>query len=204
MEPNLLFKDPGLLAEIARVGKVRSFDADIEIISPGFPIHFIPIVLEGAIRVMRNNEEDQDFFLYNLYPGQTCAITLTCCLAKKGSMVKSVTDDKTKLLQIPIEEAEKWERYPEWKAYTANNLNNRFIDLLNVIDLIAFHHMDEQLLNYIRERCKGIKSNILNITHQEIAGELNTHREAITRLLRTMEQKGMVKLGRNKIELMSL
>ena len=80
----------------------------------------------------------------------------------------------------------------------------RFAELINVIDLIAFSNMDKQLLHYLEERAKALHTKALVITHQQIADELRTHREAISRLLRTMEEKGVVRLGRNTIELISL
>lgn len=80
---------------------------------------------------------------------------------------------------------------------------NRFAELLNVIDLIAFSNMDKQLLHYLTERSKALNTRVLEITHQQIADELHTHREAISRLLRTMEQKKIVRLGRNNIEVLA-
>jgi CRP/FNR family transcriptional regulator len=97
---------------------------------------------------------------------------------------------------------EEWFKYPEWKAFVNNTFNNRFSDLLQVIDLIAFNNMDKQLLHYLQQRAKANQTQALVITHQQIADELHTHREAISRLLRTLEQKGIVKLGRNTIELL--
>ncbi len=199
---DLPFREPLLVEEINKSARLKSFEKDDTIMNPGDEILFIPIVLKGSIRILRSDEDGNEVFLYHLYPGQTCAMSLTCCQAGKKSMIKAVAENHTELLQIPVQLTSDWYKYAEWKAYISNNYNNRFAELMEVIDLISFNNMDKQLLHYIEERCKAMHTKILDITHQQIADELHTHREAISRLLRTMEQKKLVKLGRNSIELL--
>ncbi|MEI6508279.1 MAG: Crp/Fnr family transcriptional regulator [Bacteroidota bacterium] len=199
---DLPFREPLLVEEINKSARLKSFEKDEAIMNPGDEILFIPIVLKGSIRILRSDEDGNEVFLYHLYPGQTCAMSLTCCQAGKKSMIKAVAETHTEMLQIPVQLTSDWYKYAEWKAYISSNYNNRFAELMEVIDLIAFNHMDKQLLHYIEERCKAMHTKILDITHQQIADELHTHREAISRLLRTMEQKKLVKLGRNSIELL--
>jgi CRP/FNR family transcriptional regulator len=201
---NSIFSDPGLNAEIEKQARVKAFRKDETLIKPGDDILFIPIVLKGSIRIIREDNEGKEVFLYHLYPGQTCAMSLTCCQAGKKSMIKAIAEDDSVILQIPVVLSEDWYKYPEWKAYISNNYANRFAELLQVIDLIAFSNMDKQLLHYLEERSKALNTKFLEITHQEIADELHAHREAISRLLRTMEQKKMLRLGRNNIELLTL
>lgn len=200
---DLPFREPLLVEEINKSARLKSFEKDEAIMNPGDEILFIPIVLKGSIRVLRSDEDGNEVFLYHLYPGQTCAMSLTCCQAGKKSMIKAVAENHTELLQIPVQLTSDWYKYAEWKIYISSNYNNRFAELMEVIDLISFNHMDKQLLHYIEERCKALNTKTLDITHQQIADELHTHREAISRLLRTMEQKKLVKLGRNSIELLS-
>ena len=171
--------------------------------SPGDSIVFVPIVLEGVIRVIRQNSDGKEVFLYHLYPGQTCAMALSCCQGNKSSTVKAIAEENSRILQIPVNMVEHWYRYPEWKTFVDNTYSHRFSELLEVIDLIAFSNMDKQLLHYLRERATAAGTNVLFITHQNIAEELHTHREVISRLLRTMEQKNLLKLGRNTIEILS-
>ena len=199
-----IFTDPHLLAEIEKHASYRSLKKNDILITPGDTVQFVPIVLSGSIRVIRQDENDQEVFLYHLYPGQTCAMSLTCCQSGNKSMIKAIAETDTEILRIPVEKTETWSIFPEWKAFTSNNYNQRFSELLNVIDLIAFSHMDQQLLHYLQERSKALNTRVLDITHQEIADELHSHREAISRLLRTLENTGLVKLGRNSIELTQL
>lgn len=198
-----IFSNPELNAEIARLAKIKAISKDTVIMQPGMDILYVPIVLKGSIRVLREDQEGQEVFLYHLYPGQTCAMSLTCCQAGRKSMIKAVAEVNSEILQIPIKSTEDWFKYPEWKAYVSNNYSNRFAELMQVIDLIAFSNMDKQLLHYLEERSKALNTRFLDITHQEIADELHAHREAISRLLRVMEQKKLVKLGRNQIEVLT-
>jgi CRP/FNR family transcriptional regulator len=197
-----IFNDAKLLAEIDANSRRKSVHKEDVLISTGDEIVFVPLVMKGCLRIMRQDHDGREVFLYHIYPGQTCAMSLTCCQTGKSSMVKAVAEDDTDVLLIPVRYMEEWFKYPEWKAFVNNTFNNRFSDLLQVIDLIAFNNMDKQLLHYLQQRAKANQTQALVITHQQIADELHTHREAISRLLRTLEQKGIVKLGRNTIELL--
>ena len=197
-----LFSDPELLAEIEAHASIKAIKKDEILILPGDKILFIPIVLKGSIRILRQDENDHEVFLYHLFPGQTCAMSLTCCESGKKSMIKAVAEIDSELLRLPIEKTESWTKFPEWKLFTSQNYQQRFSELLHVIDLIAFNHMDEQLFHYLKQRTNAMKSDSIDITHQQIADELHAHREAISRLLKTMEQKGIVQLGRNNIKLL--
>ncbi len=168
----------------------------------GDAIQFIPIVQSGVLRIVRQDPDGKEVFLYHLYPGQTCAMALNCCQSGKKSMVKAIAEDRTEILLIPVQQIEDWFKYPEWRSFINTTYGNRFSELLNVIDMIAFNNLDKQLLHYLQQRAKAVNTKALYITHQEIADELHTHREVVSRLLRTMEEKKMVILGRNTIELL--
>jgi CRP/FNR family transcriptional regulator len=200
---NEIFSDKKLLDEINRYTRIKSVPKDFTLIRPGDEIVFLPIVRKGVLRIVRQGSDGRDIFLYHLYPGQTCAMAINCCQTHKKSMVKAIAEDDTEIMQVPVNQIEEWFKYPEWKAYINNTYGTRFAELIEVIDLIAFSSMDKQVLHYLEERAKASNTKALYITHQQIADELHTHREAISRLLRTMEQKELVKLGRNTIELLT-
>ena len=198
-----IFSDPNLLAELKRFTRTKQLKQDEVLIAPGDKVFFVPIVQMGVLRIVRQGEDGREVFLYHLYPGQTCAMAINCCQSHKQSMIKAIAEDDTDVLQVPVNLVEDWFKYPEWKAFVNNTYSSRFAELMNVIDLISFHNMDKQVLHYLQERSKATNSKSIQITHQQIADELHTHREAISRLLRTMEQKGLLKLGRNSIELLN-
>ncbi|MBS1652627.1 MAG: Crp/Fnr family transcriptional regulator [Bacteroidetes bacterium] len=200
---NFIFTQKELLLEIEKNARLKSFKQGEIVITPGQEILYIPIVIKGSIRILRQDNKGAEVFLYHLYPGQTCAVSLTCCQSGKKSMIKALAETKTEIIQIPVKQTEDWFKYPEWKAYISSNYNSRFEELMQVVDLIAFQQMDKQLLHYLEERSKALNTRVVELTHQQIADELHAHREAISRLLRVMEQKGLVKLGRNNIEVLT-
>ena len=197
-----LFSDSGLIAEINTQSRKKKLAKEEALIVPGDALVFVPIVLSGVLRIIREDEEGREVFLYHLYPSQTCAMALNCCQSGKKSMVKAVAEDETEVLLIPANLIDQLFKYQEWKTFINQTYSSRFAELIEVIDLIAFNNLDKKILNYLEKKKEALNTSILSITHQQIAAELNTHREAVSRLLRSMEQKGIVKLGRNTIELL--
>ena len=195
-----LFTDKRLQEDIKKSGRIKHVTRDTVLMEPGAEVIFVPIVEKGVLRILREREQ-KEIFLYHLYPGQTCALAINCCQANKKSMVKAIAEEDSEILQIPAHLVEDWFKYLEWKTYVNSTYGSRFAELIDVIDLIAFSNMDKQVLHYLRERTRAAGTKALYITHQQIADELHTHREAISRLLRTMESKNILKLGRNVIEL---
>ena len=196
-----LFTDTALLAAIEKFSRFKSFEKDTVLMNSGDDIVFVPIVQTGVLRIIRQNDDGDEVFLYHLYAGETCALSVNCSQTHKRSMVKAVAEDATDVVLIPVQQVEDWMRFPQWKSFIDQAYARRFGELIEVIDLVSFSNMDTQVTHYLQERSKAINSNILNITHQQIADELHTHREVISRLLRQMEQKNLIGLGRNAITL---
>ena len=197
-----IFTDKNLINEIRSKSRHKHLTGDEVLIFPGDVLVFVPIVLSGALRIVREDEEGREVFLYHLYPSQTCALAINCCQSKKKSLIKAIAEDETEVLMIPAALTDQLFKYPEWKTFINTTYSSRFAELIEVIDLIAFNSLDKKILNYLEKKKEALNTSSLYITHQQIAVELNTHREAVSRLLRTMEQKGMVRLGRNTIELL--
>ncbi len=197
-----IFSDKALVSEIEKYTRLKSISKDDILMNAGDNIVFVPIVQSGVLRIVRQNDDGNEVFLYHLYPGQTCAMAINCCQSNKKSAVKAIAEDDTEVLLIPVNLVEEWMKYTEWKTFINSTYAQRFAELIEVIDLIAFNNMDKQVLHYLSERAKAANSKSIFITHQQIADELHTHREAVSRLLRTMENKNLLRLGRNTIELM--
>ncbi|WP_017734015.1 Crp/Fnr family transcriptional regulator [Nafulsella turpanensis] len=193
-----LISDPLLLKELEKHGTIQVIEAGKTIIEPGQYIKMVPVVMEGTIKVMRTNEEGHDLFLYYIESGETCAVSLTCCSAMNPSEVKAVAEEKTKILAIPARKHEEWtNEFRQWKDFVAQTYQKRFQSMFEAIDDIAFKKMDERLLKYLVVKSKQAKSNKLSLTHQEVARELGTSREVISRLLKQLENRKLVELGRN-------
>ncbi|MEL7121740.1 MAG: Crp/Fnr family transcriptional regulator [Bacteroidota bacterium] len=191
-----------LQQDIARVGKMLFFKAGEQIQDIGSYIKMVPLVIEGAIKVSREDEDGKELFLYYLLAGDTCSMSFTCCMMNKRSEIRTVAEEDTTIIGIPIRYMDEWmSQYQSWKNFIMRSYDNRMLELVKTIDSIAFKKMDERLLDYLEAKSKAIDSRVINTTHQEIAYDLNASREAISRLLKQMEKEKLVVLGRNKIEL---
>ena len=199
------FTDHHLVRDIAESGREYHFNAGDLVIDYGVPIPFIPLILEGALRIVRRDEDDHEILLYYLDSGQTCATSLTCCMNNVSSEVEAIAEEDVRLIGIPARKADEWfDKYPEWKAFVMNTYKFRFDELLETINSIAFTQLDQRLIKYLKNKAKVHDDNILNTSHQEIAVDLNSSREVISRLLKKLEKDGRLKLSRNAIELLDI
>ena len=193
------FIDSQLNAEIEKNSIIKTYKAHEILMSPGDNINSIPIVLKGSIRIVLENDNGNEFFLYHIFPNESCAMSLTCCQAMKKSEIKAIVEDDAELLMIPVRYVDEWMKYPEWKKFVSDIQAQRFTELLETIELIAFSKLDEQLWSYLMKRVQAMGNNTLKITHQEIANELNSPREVITRLLNQLQKQNKISLSRNTI-----
>lgn len=194
------FTDPQLLEAIQREGHVMEISSGIVLIEPGHFIKSVPLLIEGSVKIMRMDDEEKELFLYYLAPGETCALSLTCCTASKPSEIKAVAEENSILIFIPISVQEQFaNEFKQWKDFVSITYQQRFQELLATLDAVAFKRMDERLIRYLVTKMKQLKSNELHTTHQEIANELGTSREVISRLLKQLEKKRWIELGRNII-----
>lgn len=192
--------------EILEKGIVFSFAAGDVLMDYGRHISHIPLIIKGGLRILREDETSgKEVFLYYLKTGDTCAMSMTCCSQKKKSEIKAIAEDNTQLIMIPVENMEIWlKKYPSWKNFIFETYQNSYEKLMTNIKAISFQKLDQRLLAYLREKAIINHKTTFQITHQEIAHELNSSREAISRLLKRMEQEQIVKLGRNFIKLLTM
>jgi CRP/FNR family transcriptional regulator len=204
MKLPLRFADHDLIDAIEKAGQLRHIDANTVIMQPGDLLEFVPIVITGSIRVLLQNENGDEHYLYHIFPGETCAMSLSCCQANKRSEIKAVAEEDTEIWFIPVRFVDEWTRFPEWKKYLSDIQAQRFSELLEAIELMAFSHLDEQLWNYLVKRVQATGSKTLHVTHQEIANELHSPREVITRLLHQLQKQSKLTLSRGAIEIISV
>jgi len=194
------FSDLRLLEALASEGKITEIKSGKAIIEPGQFIKMVPILLSGSIKVLRLDEDGKELLLYYIDPGETCALSLTCCSSIRPSEIRAVAEEDSVLLNIPVDKHEKWtEEFKQWKNYVTDSYRIKFQELLKTLDAVAFKRMDERLMRYLVTKMKQLKTNELATTHQEIANELGTSREVISRLLKQLENKKWIELGRNVI-----
>lgn len=194
------FTDPALLEQILEKGQIMDLKAGKVLMEPGQFIKMVPIVLDGSIKISRMDDEGRELFLYFLDAGETCALSLTCCSATKASEIKAVVEEDATIIAIPISAIEQFSNdFKQWKDFVSNTYQSRFQEMLVALDAVAFKRMDERLMQYIVTKMKQHKTNELHTTHQEVANELTTSREVVSRLLKQLEKKKWIELGRNVI-----
>jgi len=194
-----------LLNEITEVAIYKEVAEGEKLIEIGSYVRSMPLLISGAIKVFREDENGDELLLYFIEAGETCATTLSCCLRNKKSEIRAIAEVDTKLIMIPIQKMDVWmSQYKSWQNFVLDSYQNRLTEMLSTIDKIAFLKMDERLLHYLQEKLKVGKAAYINNTHQEIADELNTSRVVISRLLKKMENNGLIELQRNRIRIIDL
>ncbi|MBK8414188.1 MAG: Crp/Fnr family transcriptional regulator [Bacteroidetes bacterium] len=194
-----------LLDELQAIGKPVNVKAGDVIMDTGQYIKFIPLLLSGSIKIIRQDDTDGEILLYYVGSNETCAMSLTCCMAHQKSRIRAIAEEDTEMITVPVEKMDEWMiKYESWKNFVMQTYNARFDELLRTIDSIAFQKVDERLENYLKSKAELTESKLLVVSHQQIAEELNSSWEVISRLLKHLEKNGKIKLGRNKIELMKL
>jgi len=194
--------EPALVTEIEREGIIKDFAAGDVLMRTGQYIKSTILILEGIVKIFRKDEEGAEFLMYYLEPGEACAISIICASKAETSQISAVAMEDTTALMVPNKFMDEWmSKYKSWYYFVLETYRNRFEELLTVIDNVAFRNMDERLFFYLKRYAEANHSNTIAISHQQIADELNSSREVISRLLKKMEQRGIVTLSRNSIEL---
>lgn len=195
--------EKALIEEINQVGTLREIPEGFMLIDFGQYIRSMPLMLSGAIKVIREDSEGNELLLYFLEQGDTCAMTLNCCLGHTKSQIRAVAEMETKLIMVPVQKMEEWTgKYRSWRNFVFESYHNRLMEMLDSIDSIAFLRMDERLLKYLNNKVSVTHNSLLHTTHKEIAYDLHTSRVVISRLLKTLENDGAIKLHRNNIEVL--
>ncbi|MBF8148338.1 Crp/Fnr family transcriptional regulator [Winogradskyella sp. F6397] len=200
LEPFHYLFDSETIDNIANVALLKSFKKADIIIDIGQDLKFIPLLIKGNIKVLREDNDGDELLLYVLESGDTCAMSLTCCMVKSVSKIRAIADEDATVIMIPIENMKLWFNSNEsWRNFILQSYQIRFDEMLETIDTLAFMKMDERLFKYLTDQVKLSASTSLEITHQEIAEDLNTSRVVISRLLKQLERENKIELGRNKI-----
>lgn len=196
--------EPELIKEFeAKVKVVEAKEGD-KIISVGQTVRVIPFLLKGSLKVSRLDDKLNEIFLYYLNAMEGCAMTFTCCMQQFPSEVQAVAEEDVIYLSIPISVMDEWiVKYPTWKSFVMRTIRSRFNELMHAIDQLAFQKLDERLVNYLKEKSKLTRSAVLNLSHTEIANDLASSREVVSRLLKKLELDGRLLLYRNQIKLLN-
>lgn len=194
-----------LVQELIEVSDVKTFSEGDVIMRTGQNIRSAILVLEGLVKVYREDEEGNEFFMYYLDAGKACAISLVCTLGKEtsGLMAKAVSE--AAILSVPLRYVDEWMgKYKSWAQFAVSSYRERFDELLQTIDHIAFRNMDERLVYYLKRHKEMLKTNTVTTSFTEIAQELNSSREVISRLMKKLAENGVVRQHRSYVEILDL
>lgn len=197
--------DMKLAEEISRRSEIKTFRQGEMIMKTGQNMRSTMLLVSGLIKIFREDEEGNEFFMYYLQPGQACALSMICAAKNETSEIMAKAAEDTEVIAMPIEYMDYLMlNYKNWYYFVVETYRSRFEELLQTIDHIAFRNMDERLMFYLKRQQATFNTNVLTISNTEIAQELNSSREVISRLMRKLSDKGFIKLLRNQIEIIKL
>lgn len=195
--PNL---EEGLYDAIIENAEIKEVPAGTPLLKVGQNIRSTMMVIDGTVKLYQEDEEGDEYFMYYISPGQACAVSMVCSFQAEQSQVlaKAMTD--VTLISIPIKYMDKWlSEFKSWHYFVIKTYRTRYEELLKTVNEVAFKNMDERLEFYLKKQVDKFGSTI-KLTHQEIASDLNSSREVISRLMKKMENNGWIILHRNSFE----
>ena len=194
-----------LLEEIAECGTLKKASAGEKIIEIGDYVTGMPLLLKGAVKILREDKDGDELLLYFIERGDTCAMTLNCCMGRTKSEIRAVAERDTSLIMIPISKMEEWTaKYKSWRNFVFESYHSRLSEMLDAIDAIAFMNMDERIMRYLRDKAKVNRDEVVHSTHQQIAYDMHTSRVVVSRLLKKLEIEKKISLQRNQIKVIDL
>ncbi|MFN8356007.1 MAG: Crp/Fnr family transcriptional regulator [Spirosomataceae bacterium] len=195
------FIEPELRQEMVQVGRFLGVNKGDTIVKEGQFLDFLPIVLEGEIRVFQQ-KEDREILLYYVRKDQTCMMSLSAAYFKNVSSAYGVATQPTELFLFPTQMVNEWQlKYRSWNAFLIQTFRSRYDELLGAFESVAFDPIEKRMLNYLSFRAKTDNTSKIIISHQQLAYELGTNRVVVSRILKAFEQEGKLKLYRGYIQL---
>lgn len=196
------FNEPALKAELLEHGKLLSFNKGDVIVRDGQYVKFLPIVIKGAIRVFQQ-KEDREILLYYVRDGETCTMSLAAAYFSNKSTSHGIVTEPTEVLIFPANLITEWQlKYASWNRYVLTMFRKRYDELINSFEGIAFQHIDVRVLEYLKNKAFKETDNLVNLSHQQLAGELGTTRVVISGILKDYEKQDKIKLFRGRIEVL--
>ena len=196
------FTEPGFKDELLQHGQLLSFNKGDIIVRDGQYVKFLPIVLNGAIRVFQQSE-DREILLYYVRAEETCTMSLAAAYFNNKSTSHGVVTEPTDVLIFPASLIDQWQlKYPSWNRYVMQMFRTRYDQLINSFQGIAFEHIDARVLDYLKNTANNAGTKLIDISHLQLAAELGTTRVVVSRILKDYEKQKKIRLFRGRIELL--
>ncbi len=194
-------KEAELHEEIQEYGQLVNLDEGSQVLTPGTYVKMVPVLLDGSIKLTRS-ESGKEVLIYSIHPSESCIVSINCGINEIKSYVTAVAEEPTRALLLPSRLIEDWQRkFPSFNKYVLSQYQQRFDDILNAFNAMAFLKLDSRILGVLEKKASMTKNNKLKITHQELADDVGTARETVSRILKKLEADGKVTLYRGTIEL---
>ncbi|MGV3765280.1 MAG: Crp/Fnr family transcriptional regulator [Chitinophagaceae bacterium] len=197
--------EAALAEELEEKAELKSFEAGEWLLRTGQNIRSTMLITSGLVKVFREDEEGNEYFMYYLEPGQACALSMICAAKQETSQIMAKAVLPTEVVRIPLDNMDAWmAKYKSWYYFVLETYRARFEELLSTVDHIAFRNMDERLVFYLRKYQETTHSNNIHLSFTEMAQELNSSREVISRLMKKLGDKGLVRLHKSYVEIVDL
>lgn len=195
--------EQALIDEIIDVGVYREFPPGQILMDIGQKMDKIPLLIDGALKIVREDENGDEILLYFLERGDTCAVSFGAGIAKSRSKIRAVTEKDASIIFLPQEKLDEWlVKYSSWRNFVLESYQLRMGEMVDTIDTLAFMQMDQRVMKYLRDKAQILRTEEINTTHKEIAEDLNTSRVVISRVLKGLEKQEKLKIHRNRITIL--
>jgi len=197
--------EEALIDEIIETGKLKFYKEGELLMDVGDQITFVPFLLRGVFKILSEDDNGGEIAMYFLERGDTCACAFINSLNAQKSRIRAIAETDSEVILVSLEHFDEWMvKYKSFRHYVIESYSIRLREMIDAIDTLAFMKMDERLLKYLYDRAQVLRETMLNITHQEIAYDLNTSRVVVSRLLKQLEIAGKINLHRNRIQILDL
>lgn len=194
-----------LLCDIEKVGSLKKVKKGTQLMEIGAVITAIPLLLDGAVKILREDAKGDELLLYFIEKGDSCAMTFSCCMGSSKSKIRAIAETDAKLIMLPVTYMQLWmTKYQSWQKFILESYHTRMMELLETVDTLAFLKMDERILKHLQDRAKVTHNEVILTTHQNIAYDLHTSRVVVSRLLKKLENEAKIELHRNWIKVLEL
>ena len=191
-----------LISEMLQFAIEKEIPKETELLREGQYIKVIPLVFSGLIRVFTRHE-DKELLLYYIKPNESCIMSFSAGINNQPSKIYAETEEDSHLLLIPVDKLIRWtKQFPDFNSLFFLQYNLRYSDLLDTINSLLFDKLDKRVYDYLKEKVAVTQHNPLKISHRQIASELGTAREVISRIVKKLELEGKVKQCPTTIEVL--